>query len=216
MSSYWCNSSCNSDGSFSHLFFFSISESSTWIENHLATVGGVVCFNALSIWSGETNLIGPVVAPLSTFLFLLILNSIHSLLKSHNIGPSSASHCIPSTISQPPKGISLMSAWNSFPCMFHCNYVQMPVLVIFVPSATITIKGLVWWIVHPVHLATTGLRKLWVLPESIRIVIAFRLMFLRTVIVWWVVAHARALRETTGSSVFSASSASSSFSSIVS
>ena len=116
--------------------------------------------------------VGPC-SPLSTCLLPCQQNSICSVRKFHWMVPSWLSHWTPNTMSQLPKGISKTSEVNSTPCNLQVKCGQENLHFNLLPSATVIGYEWITSSLQPSFWAKLWLTKLWVLPVSIKIWIAF-------------------------------------------
>ena len=77
-----------------------------------------------------------------------------------------------------------MSAWNWTPCIFHCRFLHIEVQDMVPPLAASTIIGFMVVVGHPSLSTRSAWRKLWVLPESIKINMGHLFIFPHTLMVW--------------------------------
>ena len=110
-----------------------------------------------------------LVFPLRTTLLPLWLNSICNSSKFHKIWPKDDSHYTPKIISQLLKGTNITSKLKDSPCRDQVNPLHLVELTNVAPLATNTYNETMFLTLQLSLLAIVRSKKLWVLPESMRI-----------------------------------------------
>ena len=129
-----------------------------------------LCLNVLEIVSLSRARSSEEVEPCSNTFHPTIVNCICILPKSHKIGPGVPNHCTPRTTSTPYKGSKKKSTSIGMSCKDNFTPLQCLRLDNLSPLATTTLNKQLLSNLSQIILENLWCKKLWLEPESIKIV----------------------------------------------